>query len=87
MICLDDPGTLAATGTNARRATEDSSTVGYLTEPDPTLAGFSRSVLDAAGIAQVANRSGQASMDALLDAIRNAEAPDSLRESVYDVLG
>jgi hypothetical protein len=87
MICLDDPRTLAATGTNARRATEDSSTIGYLTKPDPTLASFSRSILDAADIAQVANRSGQASMTVLLDAIRNAETPDSLRQSVYDVLG
>jgi len=87
MICLDNPGTLAAAGANARRATEDSSTVGFLIEPDPTLASFSRSILDAADIAQVANRSGQASMATLLDAIRRADDPDSLRESVYSVLG
>jgi hypothetical protein len=87
MVCLEDSGTLAATGANARRATEDSSTVGFLTESDPTLASVSRSILDAADIAQVANRSGQASMAVLLDAIRNAETPASLRESVYDILG
>jgi len=87
MICLDDPGTLASTGANARRATEDSTTVGYITAPSPPLTSFSRSILDAAGIAQLANRSGQASMATLLEAIRRADNPASLRESVYSVLG
>jgi hypothetical protein len=87
MICLDDPGTLAATGANARRATEDSSTVGYLTEPDPTQASFSRSILDAANITQLANVSGAAAMGDLLRAIRQASDESDLRQSVYSVLG
>jgi hypothetical protein len=87
MICLDDPGTLTATGANARRATEDSSTVGYITNPDPTRASVSRSILDAASITQLANVSGAAAMADLLRAIRQANGDSNLRQSVYDVLG
>ena len=87
MICLEGGGTLAATGANARRATEDSSTVGYLTEPDPTQASFSRSILDAANITQLANVSGAAAMADLLRAIRQANDDSDLRQSVYEALG
>jgi len=84
MICLDDPGTLASTGANARRATEDSTTVGYITEPDPTRASFSRSILDAANITQLSSASGAEAMSKLLQAIRRAGDSASLRESVLE---
>lgn len=84
IICLDDPGTLAGTGVNARRATEDSTTVGYITEPDPTRASFSRSILDAANIAQLSSASGAEAMSKLLQAIRRAGDSASLRESVLE---
>jgi hypothetical protein len=87
MVCLEDPGTLAATGANARRATEDSSTVGFLIESDPTLASFSRSILDAASISQISTSSGKAAMAHLLRVIRQADGDSSLRQSVYSVLG
>lgn len=87
MICLEEAGTLAAIGANARRAIEDSSTVGYIGELDPTLARFSHPILEAAGIAQIPSRPGQASMVALLRAIRRAGDSNSLRESVHSVVG
>ena len=90
MVCLSEAesssSTLAAAGTNARRATEDSTTVGYITEIDPT-SRFSRSILDAAGIAQLVSSSGSAAMSRMLRTIRQAGTSDGLRESVYDELG
>jgi hypothetical protein len=76
-ICLDNPGTLAATGANARRATEDSTTVGYIGEPS--------TIVDAAGIAQVSTSSGAIAMARLLRAIRQAD-DSHVRESVFDEL-
>ena len=87
MICLDDRGTLEATGANARRATEDSSSVAYVTESDPSQASFSRSILDAANITQLVSVSGAAAMGDLLRAIRQASDESDLRQSVYEVLG
>lgn len=75
MICLEDAGTLAAAGANARRATEDSTTVGYLGEPS--------TIVDAAGIAQISTSSGATAMARLLRAIQQADG-DSLRESVLE---
>jgi branched-chain amino acid transport system substrate-binding protein len=91
-ICLDDTGggsrwTLVAVGANARRASEDSTTVGYIGEPDPAAARFSRPILESAGIAQLTGMSGAAAMSELLDAIRAAGGSGGLRESVDDALG
>jgi hypothetical protein len=79
MVCLDDPGTLAATGANARRATEDSSTVGYIGEPN--------TIVEAAGIAQVSTSSGATAMARLLRAIRQADGNSNLREVVLEEIG
>jgi hypothetical protein len=79
MICLDDPRTLAATGANARRATEDSSTVGYIGEPN--------TIVEAAGIAQISTSSGATAMARLLQAIRQADDNSNLREVVLEEIG
>ncbi len=79
MICLDDPGTLAARGANARRATEDSSTVGYI--------GESNTIVEAAGIAQLSAISGANAMARLLEAIERADGNSNLREVVLEEIG
>jgi hypothetical protein len=76
---------LAQVGVNARRATEDSASVGYL-EP-PATPSFSRPIVEAAGVAVVRSESGQAAMRRLLGAIREAGDSGSLRASVQDSLG
>ncbi len=91
VVCLDDTGggghwSLAAVGANARRAVEDSTTVGYIGEPDPTVARFSHPILEAAGIASIYSSSGTVAMRRLLHAIRDAGS-GSLRVSVREALG
>ena len=92
VICLpsaEDGGklNLAAIGANARRATEDSTAVGYIAEPDPVASRFSRPILESAGIAQLSGPSGRTAMAKLLGAIREAGSSESLRKSVRDSLG
>ena len=65
--CLDSAAeggkwTLASVGANARRATEDSTTVAYIGEPSPRATRFSSTILEAAGIAQVSAMSGGPAM-------------------------
>ncbi|MBW8060634.1 MAG: hypothetical protein FVQ78_10035 [Solirubrobacterales bacterium] len=92
MVCLADSAVqgrldLAVIGANARRATEDSTAVGYIGEPDPAASRFSRPILESAGIAQLSGLSGRTAMAKLLGAIREAGSSGSLRESVRDSLG
>ena len=75
---------LAAIGANARRATQDTSTVGYVGETDPRATRFSSAILESAGIAQLSGISGQAAMARLLNAIEAAGSADNLREAVDD---
>jgi hypothetical protein len=88
LVCVRDgedgkAWTLAAVGANARRATEDSTTVAYIADRDPTAARFSRSILESTGIAQLPpSPSGAAAMAKLLDAIAGAGNSGSIRESV-----
>jgi hypothetical protein len=89
--CLDSTGeaerwNLAAVGANARRATEDSTTVGYIGELDPVATRFSRPVVESAGIRQLSGLSGRAAMAKLLRAIHDADSSTSLRQSVHDAL-
>lgn len=89
-VCLkrvdDDSGLgLAAVGANARRATEDSASIGYLEVP--ATPSFSRPIVEAAGIAVVRDASGAAAMRELLGAIQGAGDSGSLRESVRESLG
>jgi hypothetical protein len=73
---------LAAIGAGARRATEDSSAVGYIGEADPRATKFSSTILESAGIAQVPGTSGRAAMARLVSAIEAAGDADNLREAV-----
>jgi hypothetical protein len=73
---------LAAIGANARRATQDTSTVGYIGEAEPRAARFSSTILESAGIAQVPGASGRRAMASLLAAIEAAGSTDNLREAV-----
>lgn len=89
VFCVADSGRaegvdLATVGANARRASEDSTIVGYL-EPPGQAARFSRPILEAAGIAWVEEESGRVAMARLLDAVAAADT-GSLRASVRDAL-
>ncbi len=75
---------LAAVGANARRATEDSTAVGYLVQPGGP-ARFSVTILEAAGIPIVVDHSGHAAMSKLLHAVDGADS-GSLRESIRENL-
>jgi hypothetical protein len=78
---------LATIGANARRATEDSTTVGYIGEPTKAASRFSEPILETAGIAQLSQTSGAAAMANLLQAVERAGGSGSLRQSVTDELG
>jgi hypothetical protein len=92
LVCVSDGEegkrwTLAAVGANARRATEDSTTVAYIADRDPTAARFSHSILESAGIAQLPpSPSAASAMTRLLTAIDEAGS-SNLRESVDESLG
>lgn len=77
---------LAQIGANARRATEDSTTVGYIGEPTRAASRFSEPILEEAGIAQLTQTSGSAAMKRLLQAVDEAGGSENLRESVHDTL-
>ena len=88
-VCLDDSRagkrwSLAAVGANARRATEDSTAIGYIGELDPAATRFSRPIVEGAGLAQVSDRPGAAAMAILLRAVREAGESDSMREAVRE---
>lgn len=73
-------------GANARRATEDATTIGYIGEPTRSASRFSEPILDAAGIAQLTELSGASAMRQLLRAVDEAGDAGSLRASVNDAL-
>jgi hypothetical protein len=86
-VCLPSVGwgeglSLAAVGANARRATEDSTAVGYIGEPQPVAIHFSSPILESAGIGSIYRRSGVVAMAHILGAIRQAGSADNLRVSV-----
>lgn len=87
LICVGDgeagkDWTLAAVGANARRATEDSTTVAYLADQDPTAAEYSRTILEEAGITQLSGQSGATEMHKLLTTLEEAGSSSNLRQSV-----
>jgi hypothetical protein len=90
VVCLPGSGNseklnLATLGANARRATEDSTTVGYLEASGPRAARFTRPILESASIAWISGSSGKAAMTKLLQAIEASDT-GSLRESVREAL-
>ncbi|HET8956092.1 MAG TPA: hypothetical protein VFN18_10580 [Solirubrobacterales bacterium] len=79
VVCLDAAGdggrwTLAKVGANARTATEDSTAVAYVGEPDPRARKQSGSIVDAAGIAALGGVSGEDAVAAVIEAIREGDA-------------
>lgn len=86
VACLSDPSRgrhldLAMVGANARRATEDSSSVAYVEGPGRTLDEFSRPIVDSADLAWVRAASGSRAMRRVLHAVA-ASSPSSLRADV-----
>jgi hypothetical protein len=73
---------LAAIGAGARKATEDSTSIAYITTTDPIAVRFSETILEEAGIPQLSTSSGPTAMDKLLHAIGEAGDTSNLRESV-----
>ncbi len=91
VLCLDASGaagrwTLAQVGSNARRATEDSTAIAYVGEPDPEARRQSRPIVDAAGIAEVGGLSGREAVAKVTAAIAEGDESEP-RQDVFDALG
>jgi hypothetical protein len=89
-ICLPSPHkakklSLATLGANARRATEDSTSVAYLEAPDPEASRFVHPILETAEVPWISASSGSAAMSRLLTLIPDANS-GSLRESLREEL-
>ncbi|MGH2974001.1 MAG: hypothetical protein ACRDLL_03925 [Solirubrobacterales bacterium] len=78
---------LATVGANARRATEDSTTVAFLEAPNERASRFTHPILGSAEIAWIASSSGKTAMAQLLRAIEAAGSSGNLREKLHKSLG
>jgi branched-chain amino acid transport system substrate-binding protein len=92
VVCLDAAAvggrwTLARVGANARRATEDSTTIAYLGEPDPAARRQSGSILEAAGIARLGGAGGRAAIARVEAALREGDANDPRSAVLEEVEG
>jgi hypothetical protein len=76
---------LARSGANARRATEDSTSVAYLEAPGRA-AEFGEAIVESAGIAWLEAASGSTAMRRVLKALGEAGS-SSPREAVRETLG
>ncbi len=91
VVCLDASGpdgrwTLARVGANARRATEDSTTIAYVGEPDPEARKQSRPIVDAAEIAELGGYSGREAVAKVVTAIEEGDESEP-RRAVFEALG
>jgi hypothetical protein len=89
-ICLASPHeaeklNLATLGANARRATEDSTSVAYLEAPEPRASRFTHPILETAEVPWISEDSGAAAMSRLLELIESADS-GSLRKSLSEAL-
>jgi hypothetical protein len=75
---------LATTGSNSRRATEDTSAVTTLEAPGPGNK-FARPILESAGIPLLASPSGRKGMTRIIRAVENAGS-SGVREGVREAL-
>jgi hypothetical protein len=75
---------LAAVGAAARRATEDSTAVAYVEAPG-SAAEFSRSIVEAAGVAWIETESGSKAMQRIFSALEGDSS--SPRQAVLDEVG
>lgn len=90
VVCLDAAEsegrwTLAQVGANARRATEDSTAVAYLAEPERAARRQSLPIVEAAGIAELSGRSGEEAVAEVAAAIEKSESNDP-RQAVFDAV-
>jgi branched-chain amino acid transport system substrate-binding protein len=91
VVCLDAAGdggrwTLAKVGSNARRATEDSTTVAYVGEPSAQAQKQSRPIVAAAEIAEIGGVSGEEAVASVIAAIRDGDASQP-RDTVFQAEG
>jgi hypothetical protein len=91
VVCLDATEgdgrwTLARVGANARRATEDSTAIAYIGEPDPTARKQSRPIVDAAEIAELGGISGRGAVAKVVAAIEEGDESEP-RRAVFEALG
>jgi len=75
---------LARTGANARRATEDSTSIAYLESAGPG-AKFSQPIVEAANLVWLSTNSGSTAMRHVLSALKEAGS-SSLRNTVRESL-
>lgn len=90
VVCLDAAGpegrwTLARVGANARRATEDSTAVAYLAEPERAARRQSLPIVEAAGIAELSDMTGRAAVAEVAAAIEESDSDDP-RQAVFDTV-
>lgn len=90
VVCLDAAGadgswTLAKVGGNARRATEDSTTIAYVGEPDPKARKQSQPIVEAAAIGELGGLSGREAIARITAAIRDGDASEP-RQAVFDAV-
>lgn len=76
---------LATLGANARRATEDSTSIAYLEAPDPRSARFTHPILETAEVPWISEDSGAVAISHLLKLIESADS-GSLRKSLREAL-
>ena len=87
-ICLPDAEStggrldLAKAGADARRATQDSTAVGFVEEPGREV-DFARPILEEASIALVEDRSGAHAMRSIMASLESRNSDESPRESVW----
>lgn len=88
VVCLPPRGSgdaaLAGAGADARRATQDSTSVAFLEATGPT-AKFSRSIVEAADVAWVETSSGATAMQRIVKALEGDGS--SPRKAVSDEVG
>lgn len=90
VVCLDAAGpegrwTLAQIGANARQATEDSTAVAYLAEPEQAARRQSLPIVEAAGIAELTELSGEEAIAQVAAAIEEGDSDDP-RQAVFDAV-
>jgi hypothetical protein len=77
---------IAKVGADARRATEDSSSVAYISTPNLAALHASQPILESVGVPQLPDISGAAAMKKLLSAIRSSQSASSVRKAVKENL-
>lgn len=90
VVCLDAAGpegrwTLVQVGANARRATEDSTAVAYVAEPERAARRQSLPIIEAAGLAGLAKLSGQEALAKVAEALEESDSNDP-RQVVFDAV-